>query len=82
MDIQMPELDGIQTTKIIRESDKAHRRVPIIAMTANAIKGDAEKCLHAGMDDYISKPVDADTVRQKIDFWIGRAHAEASEQIV
>jgi signal transduction histidine kinase/DNA-binding response OmpR family regulator len=80
MDIQMPELDGIQTTKIIRKSDKTHRQIPIIAMTANAIKGDADKCLHAGMDDYISKPVDADTVRQKIDFWIGRAHAGTSEQ--
>jgi CheY-like chemotaxis protein len=82
MDIQMPELDGIQTTKIIRESDKDHRQIPIIAMTANAFKGDADKCLHAGMDDYISKPVDADTARQKIDFWIGRAHMGASEQIV
>jgi signal transduction histidine kinase/DNA-binding response OmpR family regulator len=82
MDIHMPELDGIQTTKIIRESDKAHCRIPIIAMTASAIKGDADKCLHAGMDDYISKPVDAEAVRQKIDFWIGRVHAAASKQVV
>jgi two-component system, sensor histidine kinase and response regulator len=75
MDIQMPELDGIETTKIIRKSNEIHHQVPIIAMTANAVKGDADECIRAGMDDYIPKPVDADTVKQKVDYWIGRVHS-------
>ena len=72
MDIQMPELDGFETTRIIRESNKLYSQVPIIAMTANAMKGDDDKCIDAGMDDYISKPINADTFRQKVDLWIGR----------
>lgn len=56
MDIQMPELDGIETTKIIRSSDFAPD-VPIIALTANAMEGDRDLCLNAGMVDYVSKPV-------------------------
>lgn len=72
MDIQMPELDGFETTRIIRESNRPYSQIPIIAMTANALKGDEAKCMDAGMDDYIPKPIDADTVQQKVDYWIGR----------
>jgi CheY-like chemotaxis protein len=73
MDIQMPELDGFETTRIIRKSNKLYSQIPIIAMTANAMKGDEDKCFDAGMNDYISKPIDGDIFKQKVDLWIDRS---------
>ncbi len=71
MDCQMPILDGYQTTEKIRAGDagKQNSTIPIIAMTANAMKGDKEKCLLHGMDDYVSKPINIDTLRAKINSW-------------
>jgi len=62
MDIQMPEMDGLEATRTIRSADSMvlNRDITIVAMTANAMKGDREKCIEAGMDDYITKPVKRD----------------------
>ncbi len=60
MDIQMPEMDGIETMEKIREDYDQYKKIPFVALTANAIEGDREKYLNAGMDDYISKPITAE----------------------
>jgi signal transduction histidine kinase/CheY-like chemotaxis protein len=72
MDCQMPEMDGYETTKAIREgkAGKEHQDIIIIAMTANAMKGDKEKCLNAGMNDYLAKPIEINKVHQKLTTWM------------
>jgi CheY-like chemotaxis protein len=68
MDVQMPELDGLKATAAIRDKERSTgAHMPIIAMTAHAIKGDRERCLDAGMDDYIAKPIKADDLLKTID---------------
>ena len=71
MDCQMPEMDGFSATREIRKSDGANRHVPIIAITASAMHGDREKCLRAGMDDYISKPVRMEDIWGVVEKWSG-----------
>jgi CheY-like chemotaxis protein len=67
MDIQMPQWDGLEATHVIRE--KGFSSVPIIAMTANAMQGDREMCLAAGMDDYITKPIKREQVFEILQKW-------------
>jgi two-component system sensor histidine kinase/response regulator len=74
MDCQMPVMDGFEATHAIRRMDRtSSRHIPIIAMTANAMKGDRERCLQAGMDDYLSKPVDPEVLRAKLEYWIPKS---------
>jgi CheY-like chemotaxis protein len=68
MDIQMPEINGLEVARRIREREKqSGGHIPIIAMTAHAVKGDRERCLEAGMDDYVSKPIDAAKLSKAIE---------------
>ena len=70
MDCQMPELDGFQATRRIRELEGEARRVPILAMTANAMQGDRERCLESGMDDYLAKPITLDGLKNALRRWL------------
>ena len=69
MDCQMPDMDGYEATQWIRACDDWFASIPIVAMTANAVSGDRQKCLDSGMDDYISKPFNASTLKSMIVRW-------------
>ena len=72
MDCQMPEMDGYDATRAIRrgEAGKQNKKIPIIAMTANAMQGDEKKCLDAGMDDYLTKPIIGTSLLDKLHHWL------------
>jgi signal transduction histidine kinase/CheY-like chemotaxis protein len=72
MDCQLPGMDGYEATRCFRqmERERHHPRTPVVAMTANAMQGDRETCLQAGMDDYMTKPISLDGLRQKLQCWL------------
>jgi CheY-like chemotaxis protein len=69
MDIMMPEMDGYETMRVIRENPR-HRLLPILALTAKAMKGDREKCLEAGASDYIAKPINTEELLALLRIWL------------
>ena len=71
MDCQMPVLDGFDATRQIRQAEAGGRRVPIVATTAHATRGDRERCLAAGMDDYLDKPLRKEEVARALERWLG-----------
>jgi CheY-like chemotaxis protein len=83
MDCQMPVMDGLSAVRAIRAAEPAGKRIPIVALTGNAMPGDREACLAAGMDDYLAKPFSLKALRNILDKWAGGArHTQpANEQV-
>jgi CheY-like chemotaxis protein len=87
MDVMMPEMDGLEATRLIRDRQLHKDKYPnykdpiiIIAMTASAMQGDRERCLAAGMDDYVAKPVRLEDVRRMVERWGATAHADGAKR--
>ncbi|MBN9038728.1 MAG: response regulator, partial [Rhizobiales bacterium] len=77
MDVSMPTMNGLEATAAIRAHEaQAGTHVPIVGVTAHALKGDRERCLEAGMDDYLSKPISPDALLRKVATWLDEAGAE------
>jgi CheY-like chemotaxis protein len=84
MDCQMPDMDGFEATRAIRAGEaRTPRHIPIVALTTNAMQGDRERCLAAGMDDYIAKPVTTQTLAAALERWAGSttSHPTASRLV-
>ena len=83
MDVQMPEMDGLEATRVIRTiENETDTHTPIIAMTAHVMKGDRERCLNAGMDGYLSKPIRAETLYGMIESLVAEGDGMADEAVV
>jgi CheY-like chemotaxis protein/HPt (histidine-containing phosphotransfer) domain-containing protein len=82
MDVQMPEMDGLEATRNIRDPQSAvtNHAIPIIAMTAHAMQGDLERCIEAGMNDYLTKPVDPQTLSEVLDKWLPKEPAPVAPE--
>jgi len=78
MDVSMPHMNGMEATAAIRKIESDDFHIPIIAVTAHAIKGDMEKCFDAGMDDYLSKPISPDRLEEKIDSWLKKSNSNVA----
>ena len=80
MDCHMPEMDGYEATREIRRHEGDARRTPVIAMTTGAMEADRDKCIEAGMDDYLSKPLEPVHVNAVLEYWIGVPDPEPAAQ--
>ncbi len=78
MDVSMPLMNGMEATAAIRKIESGNFHIPIIAVTAHAIKGDMEKCFDAGMDDYLSKPISPDRLEEKINSWLKKSNSNVA----
>jgi CheY-like chemotaxis protein len=78
MDCQMPVMDGLAAARAIRAAESRGARVPIVALTGNAMPGDREACVAAGMDDYLAKPFSLTALRTMLDRWTGSNTLETS----
>ena len=82
MDIQMPEMDGLEASMAIRQGEKASgKHLPIIAMTANAMIGDRERCLQSGMDDYVAKPLSVKNLFAAIETLVNNPDARDARRL-
>jgi CheY-like chemotaxis protein len=77
MDCQMPEMDGYEASRKIRRLERDGQRIPIVALTAHAMKGADAECTAAGMDDFLTKPVDRVQLRERLDHWLNEQAVEA-----
>ena len=78
MDVQMPEMDGLEATRCIRSLDGPAASIPIIAFTAHAMQDDREKCLSAGMSDYLTKPIKHAEIAGALQRWAAGNHGNAA----
>lgn len=78
----MPEMDGLEASRLIREREQVgnKKRCPILAMTANAMKGDKDRCLEAGMDDFLAKPFKSKDLLGLIQNWVAKTHNHGGVQ--
>lgn len=82
MDIQMPEMSGYEATIEIRRIENNTRRVPIVALTAGTVKGEYDRCIQVGMDDYLSKPVVVADIQEMMDKYLGQSQKETKKEVI